>query len=171
MDTRRSIALIDDDRAWLDTLAEFLQDRGYDVRTAQGAGSWLDLLEEFDVAAAVIDFHMPDMDGLQLLRRLRRRRQDLRVLLLSGEENPQLESRALAEGAVAFLSKATAPALLLQMLLQSLAHATARHEQSVHIWRQLLPMLREAGPWLPVPFTNGNHFAPQGAKEDRKEER
>ena len=114
MDTRRSIALIDDDRAWRDTLAEFLQDRGYRVCTAENGGSGLALLERFDVGAAVIDFRMPDMDGIQLLRRLRQQRQDLNVLLLSGEEDPHLESRALAEGAVAFLSKATAPALLLQ---------------------------------------------------------
>ncbi|HEY1861448.1 MAG TPA: response regulator, partial [Gemmataceae bacterium] len=99
MDTRRRIALIDDDRAWLDTLAEYLQDRGYNVRTALGARSGLALLDEFDVAAAVIDFRMPDMDGLQLLRRLRQKRQDLDVLMLSGEDDPQLKSRALAEGA------------------------------------------------------------------------
>jgi DNA-binding NtrC family response regulator len=153
MDTRRSIALIDDDRAWLDTLAEFLQDRGYHVRTAQGARSGLALLQEFEAAAAVIDIRMPDMDGLQLLRRLRRQRHDLNVLLLSGEEDPQLESRALAEGAFAFLSKTTAPALLLQTLLQSLTRATASHGQSGHLWRQLVPMLRDAGPWLPVPFS------------------
>jgi DNA-binding response OmpR family regulator len=153
MDTRRSIALIDDNRAWLDTLAEFLQDRGYHVRTALGARLGLALLNDFDAAAAVIDFRMPDMDGLQLLRLLRQRRQGMRVLLLSGEEDEQLESRALAEGAAAFLSKATAPALLLQMLLQSLAAATAPGGASGQLLRQLLPMLRAAGPWLPVPFS------------------
>jgi DNA-binding NtrC family response regulator len=146
MDTRRRIALIDDDRAWLDTLAEFLQDRGFHVRTAQGARSGLALLDEFDVATAVIDFRMPDMDGLQLLRRLRRNRPDLDVLLLSGEEDPQLESRALAEGAVAFLSKGNAPALLLRQLLQVLAHAALRHGKSDEVWRRLLPMLRAQGP-------------------------
>lgn len=152
MDTRRRIALIDDDRAWLDTLAEYLRDRGFHVHTAQGARSGLALLEEFDAAAVVIDFHMPDMDGLQLLRQLRQRRQDLDVLLLSGEDDPLLESRALAAGAVAFLSKSTAPALLLRRLLQTLDGASNRHGQSLCLLRKLLPALRRTGPWLPVPF-------------------
>jgi DNA-binding NtrC family response regulator len=152
MDTRRRIALIDDDRAWLDTLAECLQDRGYKVRTAQGARSGLALLDKFDVATAVIDFHMPDMDGLQLLQHLRHRRPDLDVLLLSGEDDPQLKSRALAEGAVAFLSKGAAPALLLRQLLQVLAHAGLRQGWTEDDWRRQLPVLRAQGPWLPVPF-------------------
>jgi DNA-binding response OmpR family regulator len=152
MDNRRRIALIDDDRAWLDTLAEYLQEQGYNVHTAQGARSGLALLDNFDAAVLVIDFHMPDMDGLQLLRHLRQRGQNVEVLLLSGADDPLLESRALAEGALAFLSKATAPALLLQRLLQTLALAIDRHGRSEDLLRTLLPALRQAGPWLPVPF-------------------
>jgi CheY-like chemotaxis protein len=85
------------------------------------------LLEKCEgIRAVVIDFRMPEMDGLELLRQIRRRRH-LPVLLLSSEDDPALAARALAEGARAFLSKTTAPRLLLARLRQLLtASAPAR---------------------------------------------
>jgi CheY-like chemotaxis protein len=130
----RTILLIDNDRAWLDALAEHLQDMGFSVWTAESPLSGLALLERHDVPVAVIDFQMPEMDGLELLRRIRRRQRHVAVLLLSAEDDPALASRALAEGARAFLSKATPPRLLLQKLRQSLIAA-----------------LRDGGPWRARP--------------------
>jgi DNA-binding response OmpR family regulator len=145
MDTRNRIALIDDNRAWLNTLAEYLQDRGYLVHTADGARSGLDLLDRHEIVAVVLDFRMPDMDGLQLLRRLRQTGSRVEVLMLSSEEDTLLESRALAEGASAFLSKTTTPALLLRTLLHALTRAVRRDDR--------LPALRRPGHWLPVPVS------------------
>jgi DNA-binding response OmpR family regulator len=145
MDTRHRIALIDDDRAWLNTLAEYLEDRGYHVHTADRALSGLDLIDRHEVVAVVVDFRMPDMDGLQVLRRLRQRGRRVEVLMLSGEDDTLLESRALAEGATAFLPKATAPGQLLRTLLHTLAQAVHRVD--------LLPAPRRPGLWLPVPVS------------------
>jgi CheY-like chemotaxis protein len=117
------ILLIDDDRNWLDTLADCLRQRGWAVRTADRPLRALALLERSDVRAVVSDFRMPEMDGLELLRRIRRRRRHLPVLLLSSDDDPALAARALTEGARAFLSKSTAPRLLVEKLLQFLAAA------------------------------------------------
>jgi len=117
------ILLIDDDRAWRETVSEYLRDQGFAVATAEGPRPGQALLEQADPLVAVIDYQMPEMDGLQLLRRLRRRRRDLSVLLLSSEENPALAARALDEGALAFLSKNTPPRQLLRKLLQLLVGA------------------------------------------------
>jgi CheY-like chemotaxis protein len=118
------IILIDDNRSWLETLAEYLQERGFDVRTAEGGVSGLALLEESGFALAVVDFNMPGMSGLELLRRLRPRQRNVAVLLLSSEEDPTLPERARAEGARAFLSKSTAPGRLLRELVQLLIAAS-----------------------------------------------
>jgi hypothetical protein len=65
--------------------------------------------------------------------------------MLSGEEDALLEARALAQGARAFLSKSTAPALLLRTLLQMLAQAVPPGSR--------LPAPRASGPWLPMPVS------------------
>jgi DNA-binding response OmpR family regulator len=117
MNASAQILLIDDDRGWLDTLSDFLHERGFEVSTAEAPLDGEDVLVQLDFLVAVIDYHMPDMDGLELLRRIRSQRPEVGVLLLSSEDDPSVARRALEEGASAFLSKTTAPALLLRKLL------------------------------------------------------
>jgi DNA-binding response OmpR family regulator len=133
------IVLIDDDRLWADTLAEYLRRKGYTVQTAPDGARGLALLENGEVALALVDGHMPDMEGLDLLRRLRQRRQPPAVLMVSGDDDPSLRTRALAEGAQGFVAKTTAPRLLLRMVRQALA-------------------LRAGPHWLPVPHRPGRYL-------------
>lgn len=125
MRTSPRIALIDDDRTWRETLAEYLRDRGFSVYPAEGARRGLDVLDANDIRLAVIDFHMPDMDGLELLRRLRQRGRRVAALLLSSDDDPTLPERALAEGARAFLKKTVPPGLFLRLLNEGLVAAQA----------------------------------------------
>jgi DNA-binding response OmpR family regulator len=147
------LALIDDDRAWLDTLAEYLRDRGYGVETALGGKRGLNLLERGGIGLAVIDFHMPDLDGLELLNHLRQRRLNVDVLLMSSDDDPTLPRRVRAAGAAGFLSKNAAPALLLPSLTRTLAKVLrdmALRSPARSPWDRLLPMPRPAAPWLPM---------------------
>jgi CheY-like chemotaxis protein len=144
MDTSRSIALIDDDRAWLETLSDFLQSRGHFVVTAEGGLRGLDLLAQREVSLAIVDFHMSDLDGLELIRLLRQRGHRARVLMVSSEEDPQLAVRAFALGATAYLSKSEKPAVFLKALQQTL---TSLLKES------LLQLTYCPSRWLPVPFS------------------
>jgi DNA-binding response OmpR family regulator len=158
MNTARRIALIDDDRTWVETLAEYLRDKGYGVETALGGRRGLRLLERGGIGLAVVDFHMPDLDGVELLRQLRRRRLNVDVLLMSSDDDPALPRRVLWEGAAAFLSKNTAPGLLLRSLTQTLSAVFA--EMAVRPpawspWDRFLPVPRRAEPWLPMPLRPG----------------
>jgi DNA-binding response OmpR family regulator len=146
MDTCQRVTLIDDDPAWLDALSELLRRRGFDIQTALGARRGLELLAKGDTALALVDYRMPDMNGLELLRRSRQRGQNVGFLLVSSEDDPMLKSRALAEGAMDFLAKSAAPVLLPHLLKQFLASLTASQER----W---LPVPRAMGPWLPVRLT------------------
>ena len=65
------ILLIDDDRAWLDTLADYLHDRGFEVSTAEGPVRGEDVLAQLDFLVAVIDYHMPGIDGGTVIRSLK----------------------------------------------------------------------------------------------------
>jgi DNA-binding response OmpR family regulator len=131
MNTTPQILLIDNDRAWLETLADYLGAKGFRVRTADRPARGLAILDD-DVQVVVLDFEMPEMDGLELLRRIRQRRRHLPVLLLSGADDPSLPCRALDEGARAFLRKDLRPQVFLDRLRHLLASAVA-----------------EAAPWPP----------------------
>lgn len=135
------IILIDDDRNWAETLADYLRGKGFDVQMAHEGRSGLALLRENGVALVVVDYHMPDMDGLEWLRRLRRFNRAINVLLMSGADEPTLATRALASGATGFLPKTTPPADLLHTVRQLVAHLTKRY----------LPVPRRSRRYLPVP--------------------
>jgi DNA-binding response OmpR family regulator len=138
------IALIDDDRAWRETLADYLQGKGFDVYPAESARRGLDMLNANDIRLAVIDFNLDEMNGLELLRRLRHRARPVTAFMLSNDDDPTLPARALAEGARAFLYKTTRPSLLLRTLTRTLTAAAA--EPVVY-----LPVVVHRTIWLPVP--------------------
>jgi CheY-like chemotaxis protein len=129
------ILLIDDDRAWLETLADYLREKGFATQTAHDPHQGLAWVEEHGGALAIIDFQMPGMDGLELLRHLRQRHPHLTVLMMSSEEEPSLARQALAEGARAFVAKTAVPLALLRILRQALggrgAEVTAASARSL----------------------------------------
>ena len=137
------IAVIDDNRAWRETLAGYLGSKGFLVFAAADARHGLDLLETKDIRTALIDFHMGEMSGLELLHVLRQIDLPVAAFLMSSDEDPTLPARALAEGARAFLSKTLAPAQFLRTLLQKL------HAQEAYF-----PLVIQRAIQLPVPVSS-----------------
>jgi two-component system, NarL family, invasion response regulator UvrY len=72
------------------------------------------LYAELEPDVVVMDIAMPGMGGLEALRRLRARHPQVRVLTLSAHDDPMHARRSLAEGALGFLSKRSAPEALVQ---------------------------------------------------------
>jgi len=64
----------------------------------------------------VMDLGMPGMGGLEAMRRIRARDPAARVLALSAHDDPMHARRALREGALGFLSKRTAPEVLIEAI-------------------------------------------------------
>jgi two-component system chemotaxis response regulator CheY len=137
MNTHTPILLVDDNRAWLETLADYLNGRGFPVLTATDAAGGLALLNQHEVALVVCDYHMPDMDGLEFIRHLRHQRSQVIILMISSEDERTLAKRALAEGAHAYLTKSTAPRVLLRAVRQMVERATNLHQ--LLPWQRLLP--------------------------------
>jgi len=135
------IILIDDNRAWLDALAEYFRAHGLVVFTASDPRHGLDLLKDHAVNVVISDFNLPFMDGLQVLRTIRGRAGHVAVVLLTSEEEPELERQVLAEGAGGFFAKTTEPALLLRRLLQVIAVLAAAQQspRMLEPWQRLLP--------------------------------
>jgi CheY-like chemotaxis protein len=123
MIAKPQILVVDDDSAWLETLAEFLGEKGYDVLTASDVSTALELLEKRLPRVVLVDVNMPGQDGFEFLRRTRRRRNTI-VLLVTGDDDEALHARARAEGAFTLLSKAASPALLLRTVQRAIAAAS-----------------------------------------------
>jgi CheY-like chemotaxis protein len=78
------ILIVDDEPDMCWALEHLLNKRGYVTRKALTALEALKLMEQDQFACAFLDAKLPDMDGLELARRIRERAPDMRILMVSG---------------------------------------------------------------------------------------
>ncbi len=99
------VLLVDDETDFLETLVKRLQKRNTAVAGAQSGTEALDLLEREDFDVVVLDVRMPGMDGIETLRRIRKRFPLVEVVLLTGHANMEVAVEGMELGAFDYLMK------------------------------------------------------------------
>ncbi len=99
------ILLIDDDPVLLRVCAEVLHRQGYEIVTASTGQEGLQLLSHQPVAAAVVDIILPDINGLDVLKRIKETDPDVVVLLVTGYASLDTAIEALRCGAYDYVRK------------------------------------------------------------------
>ncbi len=99
------VLLVDDEKEFLETLSERMRTRDLDVNTTTAAGDALELAKENNYDAIVLDLMMPGMDGLEVLKAMKRINPDLQVILLTGHGSLEKGIEAMKFGAMDFLEK------------------------------------------------------------------
>jgi len=107
-----SIALVDDDRNILTSLSIALQAEGFLTRVYSDGASALKALIDNPPDLAIFDIKMPQMDGLELLRRLREK-STLPVIFLTSKDDELDEALGLAMGADDYIAKPFSQRLLI----------------------------------------------------------
>ena len=102
---RPTVLLVDDDEAFRQRMARALRDRGYDVRTADGYDSALDLARADAPEYAVVDLRMPGRSGLEVVRDLAALEPSIRIVMLTGYGSIATAVDAVRLGAVQYLPK------------------------------------------------------------------
>ena len=101
------VLLADDDQPFLDALSPLIerQPELAVVGTALDGLAAIELAEELSPDAVVIDLHMPRLDGVSAVARLRRDHPSMCVIALTGDEHPALHRAVTEAGADAVLVK------------------------------------------------------------------
>jgi len=142
---RAQILVVDDDRAFCETIAKCLAQRGYDVVCADGGEAAAEAIEERKPDLIVTDVMMPGMDGIDLINWLHDHAIDVPVIAISGEgiagrdgeagEMPVMQlcdrtggrAAAAALGAVSVLQKPFGRSTLEGAVAQALVHGVVVH--------------------------------------------
>jgi DNA-binding response OmpR family regulator len=115
-----SILLIDDEEAFVTTLQERLEMRGFQARVAFDGQSGLDLIAEEPPDVVVLDLRMPGLSGVEVLRRIRKQWPGIPVIMLSGHGSDQDFETCASLGAALYHKKP----LDIGMLLESIHTVT-----------------------------------------------
>ena len=123
MKRNHTILVVDDEKTIADGLRLTLESEGYGVRTAGSVREALGAVVQGDSHAAIVDLMLPDGDGLQLTRELKRRDPALEVLVITAYGSVRKAMEA-TKGAGAFhvLEKPFEPDELLGLLENALEH-------------------------------------------------
>ena len=98
------ILLVDDEKQFVDTLAERLAMRGFSARVAYDGPQALKAVEE-PTDVIVLDLRMPGMDGFEVLRSVKKSNPQVQVIILTGHGGDAEEQTAYRMGAYNFLKK------------------------------------------------------------------
>lgn len=99
------LLLVDDDRAVLDVLSEYFVGQGYQVDTVTSGTIALAAVREQRPDLVLLDIRMEDLDGVEVLRRLRRHDATLPVVMVTANEDVTLARETLNLGAFDYVSK------------------------------------------------------------------
>jgi len=99
------VLLVDDEKDFLEIMAQRMEARGFEVTTAESADQALSIIDKKPFDAIVMDFQMPGMDGMEALKAIKAKSPELQIILLTGYATVEKTVEAMKAGASDFLEK------------------------------------------------------------------
>ena len=118
-----SILIVDDEPAILNSLTKILEDEGYQVQVAKSGAETLKLISTDLPDLVLLDIWMPEMDGLETLKRVRELSPRLQVMMMSGHGSIETAVKAIKLGAYDYIEKP----LSLEHVTLRVRHALDQH--------------------------------------------
>ncbi len=112
----QTILIVDDDPMVVKAMQSLLQAEGFKTRGCQTGAQALELADS-EIAAAVVDIHLPDLNGLSLSRQLRQRlRPQVPIIILSGDNSIETIRKLPDANATYFFAKPVNTGMLISRL-------------------------------------------------------
>lgn len=141
---KEKILVIDDDITLLKSLKKILTLKKYLVDTADCVQQAESFLEENSYSCILLDVKMPDVNGLELLKRILRNHPLTPVIMVSGESNIEIAVESLKEGAYDFIEKPLDPERLIVVVKNAIYQKNLQEEKDI-IFRELKENFRMIG--------------------------
>lgn len=104
---RMNILLVDDEERFLSTTQKLLSRKGFEVFTAPGGEEALEIMEQRTIHVVILDVKMPGMDGITVLKQIKKRFPLVEVIMLTGHATVESAVEGMKAGASDYLMKPT----------------------------------------------------------------
>jgi len=143
----KTVLIVDDDERVVQSIAGVLEDEGFQVITAKSGEEAIGIFEQKRPDVTLLDIWMPGMDGIEVLKRLKRMAPDCQAIMISGHATISTAMTAVKLGAFDFIEKP----LSLDVLLMTIRRALDRQKQK----GDASPSELLSGGLPPPSFSNG----------------
>lgn len=142
-ETTPRVLVVEDEASFRDAVAEALAEAGIACEAVATGAAALETVGDPQVGAVVLDVTLPDLDGIEVLRRMRSERPSLQVIVVSGQADHALVLEALRLEASDYLAKP----LHHEELVLAVRRALAAHAVESS-WQRLRQRLRRLEFWV-----------------------
>lgn len=111
-----NILIVEDDVVFCKMLTRFLSKNGYKVHDAQNASTAYQLLKEHEIDLAILDYRLPDANGLEIFQKLKGEQPGSKAILITRFSDEALRAEADEVGIDGYISKPLDPSELLQKI-------------------------------------------------------
>jgi two-component system response regulator FixJ len=124
------VHVVDDDASVRDSLALLLESAGFSVRTYDSAMAFLESASDHTAGCVLTDVQMPELNGLELQRRMGELGIRLPVIVMTGHGDVPIAVEALKAGAMDFLEKPFEEPHLLAAVASAIAASQREHDEA-----------------------------------------
>jgi len=110
----KKILVIDDEPIVRISCERSLANMGYEIKSASSGKEGIELLEKEPFNLVLLDLKMPDMDGIEVLKKIREKWQETKVIMITGYSTVETAVKTLKLGAFSYIEKPFTPDTLLE---------------------------------------------------------
>ena len=104
MNNQSKILLVDDDPGMIDTLEAILKDKYAVIKSSDGETA-LKLMDKEDINVAILDIRLPGIDGIEVLKHIKDRHEDIEAIMISAVKDIKIAVSAMKMGAYDYITK------------------------------------------------------------------
>ncbi len=120
-----SVLIVDDESVVIRSCERILAPEGYSVQGASSAREALEVMEKEEFDIVITDLKMPEMDGIELIRRIREKSPSTGIVVITGYPSQDSIKDALELGIIDYLPKPFSPQLLVDITEKAVAAVKA----------------------------------------------
>ncbi len=130
MKDTKNILVIDDEPIVLDSCRKILRQEGFEVKGAMNGREGLKKIEEDKYDAVLVDWKLPEIDGMEVLRIIKKNHPDVIVVMITGYPSVESAVKAMKLGVSDYVSKPFTPDELKEVLVKAIEHSrTVKKEE------------------------------------------
>lgn len=120
--SKGKVLVIDDEDIVRTSCIRVLSPEGYQVSVAQNGMEGIRMIEEENFDVVLTDLKMPDMDGIEILKKIKKEWPSIEVIIITGYQAIDAAKKSINLGAFEYIEKPFTPDVVLQAVMKAVAY-------------------------------------------------